>query len=35
VQDEGPRLGKLLSKPIRPQELNREVEEALAAPDDE
>jgi DNA-binding NtrC family response regulator len=35
VQDEGPRLGKLLSKPIRPQELKREVEEALAAPHDE
>jgi two-component system, cell cycle sensor histidine kinase and response regulator CckA len=32
VQDEGPRLGKLLSKPIAPAELRREIAEALAAP---
>jgi two-component system, cell cycle response regulator CpdR len=32
LQDDGPRLGKLLSKPIMPADLQREVEEALAAP---
>jgi DNA-binding NtrC family response regulator len=32
VQDEGPKLGKLLSKPLAPAELRREVAEALASP---
>jgi two-component system, cell cycle sensor histidine kinase and response regulator CckA len=31
LRDEGPRLGKLLSKPILPADLQREVAEALAA----
>jgi DNA-binding NtrC family response regulator len=31
VKDQGPRLGKLLHKPIRPDDLRREVDEALAA----
>ena len=31
IQDEGPRLGKLLTKPIAPGDLRREVAEALAA----
>jgi hypothetical protein len=35
LQDEDPRLGELLSKPITPQELKREVEDALAARHDE
>jgi CheY-like chemotaxis protein len=32
VQDQGPRLGKLLSKPIMPADLQREVAEAVATP---
>jgi CheY-like chemotaxis protein len=32
VQAQGSRLGKLLSKPIMPADLQREVAEALAAP---
>jgi DNA-binding NtrC family response regulator len=35
LQDEDPRLGELLSKPITPSELKREVEDALAARHDE
>ena len=31
LQDEGPRFGKLLSKPILPADLRREVADALAA----
>jgi CheY-like chemotaxis protein len=31
LRDEGPQFGKLLAKPIRPDDLRREVEEALAA----
>ena len=32
TKDSGPRYGKLLEKPLRPDELEREVEEALAQP---
>jgi DNA-binding NtrC family response regulator len=32
LQDEGPRMGKLLRKPLRPDDLRREVDEALASP---
>jgi DNA-binding NtrC family response regulator len=32
TKDSGPRYGKLLEKPLRPDELQREVEEALAQP---
>ena len=31
VRDQGPRLGKLLQKPLRPDDLRREVQEALIA----
>lgn len=30
-QDEGPKFGKLLHKPLRPDDIRREVDEALAA----
>jgi CheY-like chemotaxis protein len=32
VQDQGPKLGKILQKPILPADLRREITEALAAP---
>jgi CheY-like chemotaxis protein len=32
IQDQGPKLGKILQKPILPADLRREVTEALAAP---